>query len=217
VSSARYSRTQRTSSHRWPPTRASQFHVPPKFVVRATVNASLWPPFCRSVQAFCLMFWHPLSPLILVDLFNWTRLPWTAKNTSDYSRFSPSSWAGMLRSGLVKFIEGLRSLKVELSVGRVRALFIEHIGRYRFAGGRAHRRSPSGTWRCKEIKLWGPLCKCQRHTEIVLRTLYVFFKYLGVSVQRRQCGRTRAHFPVRGPTRAGFSPLLFILFFFFFW
>jgi hypothetical protein len=45
----------------------------------------------------------------------------------------------------VKFIKGLRLLNVELGVGRVRALVIEHIGQYRFVGGRAHRRSPTGT------------------------------------------------------------------------
>jgi hypothetical protein len=48
----------------------------------------------------------------------------------------------MLRSGLVQLVEGLGSLRVELGVDQVRALVIEHIGRYRFAGGHAHWRSP---------------------------------------------------------------------------
>jgi hypothetical protein len=50
----------------------------------------------------------------------------------------------MLRSGLVQLDGGLVSLRVELSVCQARALVIECLGRYRFAGRRAHRQSPSG-------------------------------------------------------------------------
>jgi hypothetical protein len=38
----------------------------------------------------------------------------------------------------------------------------------------------------------------------------------GTFVQRRQRERARARFPVRGPARAGLSPLLFIPFLFLF-
>jgi hypothetical protein len=40
--------------------------------------------------------------------------------------------------------EGIVSLRVELGVSQVRALVVEYLGRYGFAGGHAHRRSPSG-------------------------------------------------------------------------
>jgi hypothetical protein len=42
---------------------------------------------------------------------------------------------------------------VELGVGQARALVVEYLGRYRFARGRAHRRSSSGTGRCEDIEL----------------------------------------------------------------
>jgi hypothetical protein len=51
----------------------------------------------------------------------------------------------VLRSGLVKLVEGLVSQRVEFGVGQVRALVFEHIGQYGLAGGRAHRRSRSRT------------------------------------------------------------------------
>jgi hypothetical protein len=68
-----------------------------------------------------------------------------------------------LRAGLVQLMEGLVSPRVELGVGQARALVVECLRRYRFAGMRAHRRSPLGTYRCEEIELRGPKCECQRH------------------------------------------------------
>jgi hypothetical protein len=53
------------------------------------------------------------------------------------------------------------SPRVELGVGQARALVVECLGQYRFAEGRAHRRSPSGTRRCEEIEFRGPNCECQ--------------------------------------------------------
>jgi hypothetical protein len=53
------------------------------------------------------------------------------------------------------------SLRVELGVGHARALVVEYLGRYKFARGRAHRCSPSGTCRCEEIELRGSNCECQ--------------------------------------------------------
>jgi hypothetical protein len=47
------------------------------------------------------------------------------------------------------------SPRVELGVGQARALVIEYLGRYGFAGGRAHRRSSSGTCRCEETEVQG--------------------------------------------------------------
>jgi hypothetical protein len=50
-------------------------------------------------------------------------------------------------------MEGLGSPRVELGVSRARALVVEYLGQYRFAGGLAHQRSPSGTCRREEIEL----------------------------------------------------------------
>jgi hypothetical protein len=58
-------------------------------------------------------------------------------------------------------MEGLGLPMVELGVSRARALVVEYLGQYRFAGGRAHCRSPSGTCRSEEIELRGPNCECQ--------------------------------------------------------
>jgi hypothetical protein len=82
----------------------------------------------------------------------------------------------MLRSRIVQLMVGFGSPRVGLGVGRAKALVIKHLGRYRFVGGRAHRRSTSGTWVCEETEVHGPLCECQRHRRIVLRTLYGLFK-----------------------------------------
>jgi hypothetical protein len=64
----------------------------------------------------------------------------------------------------VQLMEGLGSLGVGLGVNQVRAPVAVHLNRYKFAGGRAHRHSPSGTWRCKEIEVRGIKCECQRDT-----------------------------------------------------
>jgi hypothetical protein len=40
-----------------------------------------------------------------------------------------------------------------LGVNQVRAPVIVHPGEYKFAGGSARRRSPSGTWVCEEIEV----------------------------------------------------------------
>jgi hypothetical protein len=82
----------------------------------------------------------------------------------------------MLQSGIVQLMVGFGSPRVGFGVGRARDLVIKHLGRYRFAGGRAHRRSPSGTWVCEETEVQGPLCECQRHRRIMLKTLYGVFK-----------------------------------------
>jgi hypothetical protein len=69
-------------------------------------------------------------------------------------------------------MEGLGSPGVGLGDDQVRAQVVAHLGRYKFAGERAHRRSPSSTWRCEEIEVWGLKCECQRDSEIVPRILY---------------------------------------------
>jgi hypothetical protein len=56
-----------------------------------------------------------------------------------------SSWAGMLRSGLVQLNGGLVSPRVELGVSQARAPVTEYLGRYRLDGGMLvaiHRRGP---------------------------------------------------------------------------
>jgi hypothetical protein len=45
----------------------------------------------------------------------------------------------------VQLMEGLGSRGVGLGVNQVRASVAVHPGQYKFAGGRGHRRSPSGT------------------------------------------------------------------------
>jgi hypothetical protein len=50
-----------------------------------------------------------------------------------------------LWAGLVQLRDGLGSPGVELGVYQVRTLVFAHSGRYKFTGGRARRRSPSGT------------------------------------------------------------------------
>jgi hypothetical protein len=64
----------------------------------------------------------------------------------------------------VKLMEGLGSPGMGLGVNQVRAPIVAHPGRYKFAGGRANRRSPSRTWRCEEIEVRGLKCECQRNT-----------------------------------------------------
>jgi hypothetical protein len=54
----------------------------------------------------------------------------------------------------------LESLGVEIGVDRVRASVVAYPGRYRLVGGRAHRRSPSGTWVCEETEIQGPKWEC---------------------------------------------------------
>jgi hypothetical protein len=49
----------------------------------------------------------------------------------------------------------LESPGVEIGVDQVRASVVEYPGRYRLAGGRAHRRSPSGTWVCEKTEVQG--------------------------------------------------------------
>jgi hypothetical protein len=61
-------------------------------------------------------------------------------------------------------MEGLGSPGVGIGVDRVRASVIAHPGWYKLVGGRAHRRSPSGTWVCEVIEVGGVLRKCQRDT-----------------------------------------------------
>jgi hypothetical protein len=64
----------------------------------------------------------------------------------------------------VQLMEGLGSPGVGIGVDRARASVVEHPGRYKIVGGRAHRRSPSGTWVCEEIEVRGVLHKCLRDT-----------------------------------------------------
>jgi hypothetical protein len=45
---------------------------------------------------------------------------------------------------------------VEIGIDQVRASVVAYPGRYRLAGGRAHRRSPSGTWVYEETEVQGP-------------------------------------------------------------
>jgi hypothetical protein len=61
----------------------------------------------------------------------------------------------------VQLMEGLGSPGMGLGVNQIRAPVFAHPSRYKFAGGRAHRRSPSGTSRCEEIEIRGVLCKRQ--------------------------------------------------------
>jgi hypothetical protein len=65
----------------------------------------------------------------------------------------------VLQSGLVQLVGELVSPRVELSICQARALLVECLGRYRFAGRRAHRRSPSGTGVCEDKKEEGSKCK----------------------------------------------------------
>jgi hypothetical protein len=51
--------------------------------------------------------------------------------------------------------DGLGLPGVGLGVNQVWAPVIAHPGPYKFAGGRARRRSPSGTWACEEIEVRG--------------------------------------------------------------
>jgi hypothetical protein len=55
----------------------------------------------------------------------------------------------------------LGSPGVELGVDRVRASVVVHLGRYKIAGGRVHRSSPSGTWVYEEIEVQGLMCERQ--------------------------------------------------------
>jgi hypothetical protein len=50
---------------------------------------------------------------------------------------------------------GLESSGVEIGVDRVRASVIAYHGRYRLAGGCAHRRLLLGTWVCEETEVHG--------------------------------------------------------------
>jgi hypothetical protein len=88
----------------------------------------------------------------------------------------------------------LGSPGVELGVNRVRAPVVAHPGRYKFAGGRAHRRSPSWTECGEEIEVQGLKCECQRNIWIVSRLLYGFFKSTWVSAQGCQRGHGRTCF-----------------------
>jgi hypothetical protein len=92
---------------------------------------------------------------MLVDSTNSARPRLIAENASVCPRCSPSSWAEELRAGFVQLMEGLGSLEVGLGVNQVRAPVIAHPGRYKFAGGRARHRLPSGTWACEETEVRG--------------------------------------------------------------
>jgi hypothetical protein len=60
------------------------------------------------------------------------------------------------KPGQIHVTEGrIRIVGVELGVDRVRAPIVAHPGRYKFAGGLAHGRSPSGTECYEEIEVWG--------------------------------------------------------------
>jgi hypothetical protein len=72
----------------------------------------------------------------------------------------------------MQWMAGLESPGVEIGVDQVRASVVAYPSRYRLTGGRAHRRSPSGTWVCEEIEVRGLMCECQRDNEIVPRILY---------------------------------------------
>jgi hypothetical protein len=61
----------------------------------------------------------------------------------------------------MQLVEGLGSPGMGLGVNQVRTPVVAHPGRYKFAEGRTHRRSPSGTWHCEEIEVRGVLCKLQ--------------------------------------------------------
>jgi hypothetical protein len=61
----------------------------------------------------------------------------------------------------VQLIEGLKSPGVGIGVDRVRASVVVHPGRYKFAGGSAHCRSPLGTWLCEEIEVERLMCERQ--------------------------------------------------------
>jgi hypothetical protein len=59
----------------------------------------------------------------------------------------------------VQLIEGLGSPGVGIGVDQVRTSVVGHPGRYKLAGGRAHHRSPSGTWVCEEKEVQGLMCE----------------------------------------------------------
>jgi hypothetical protein len=73
----------------------------------------------------------------------------------------------VLRSGLVKLVEGLVSQRLEFGVSQVRASIFEHIGQYGLAGGRAHHRSPSRTQVVKRKKSTGLNADVSETGEIV--------------------------------------------------
>jgi hypothetical protein len=109
-------------------------------------------------------------------------------------------------------MEGLVSPRVELGVGQARALVVEYLDRYGFAGGRAHRRSSSGTCRCEEIEVQGLTAIV---SETVNSSQGFFADYLNGQGPLRKVDITGARgrvSPGRGPVRAGFSPSLFIIF-----
>jgi hypothetical protein len=53
----------------------------------------------------------------------------------------------------VQLTEGLGLPGVGIGVNQVRASVVAHPDRYKLVGGRAHRRSTSGTWVCEEIEV----------------------------------------------------------------
>jgi hypothetical protein len=65
----------------------------------------------------------------------------------------------------MQLMEGLGSPGVEFAGDQVRSLAFAYPGRYKLAGGRAHRRSSSGTWVYEETEVQESLCKCQRDSE----------------------------------------------------
>jgi hypothetical protein len=99
--------------------------------------------------------------MLLVDPFDWARLPWITKNTSISPRVSPSSWAERLRAKFVKLRVRLESPGVGIGVDQVRASVAAYLGRYRLTGECARRRSPSWTWRSKETEIQEPKWECQ--------------------------------------------------------
>jgi hypothetical protein len=160
VSSARYLRIQRTSPCLGSSTRVSQFRVSPKYVFRATVNASSWLALCRSVQASLIGVLASLNPPVSCRPI---RLSYTAPNHREHLRLSRIFAVVVVErfwSGYMQLVDGLGSPGVEFGVDRVRSLAFAYSSRYRLAGECVHRRRWSGTWSCEETKREGPRCKC---------------------------------------------------------
>jgi hypothetical protein len=133
-------------------------------------------------------------------------------NTSVCSQFSPLPWIERWWARTLQLIEGLWSLWVELGVSHTGAPIVALSGRYRLAGATA----PPSTVRDLTLRrnrkggAYLRMLVTQRNSAMASLRGFHITRVLCVNLIPR--ARAGALSPVRGPTWASFSPLLFTFF-----
>jgi hypothetical protein len=128
------------------------------------------------------------------------------------SRFSPLSWIECSQPGIVQLVEGFVSPGVELGVEQRRGRAVAFSGRDKLAGATAPPSMVGGLTLRRNRKGGALVQMSVRQGNNGKDYLLVFQTVRGLCAKITPQARASARFPGRGPTWAGFNPLLFIFF-----